>query len=906
MEKIYHISYSVTKIPDIKKIGGKAKNLAILSQQAIPVPPAFVLTTDFFEEFMGNDLKKLENFLETSNLDKTSIQAIANQINKLILSKNFSDILKNQIEESLKTQFKKDNSVYFAIRSSATDEDSANFSFAGQLESFLYQRKDENFYDSIKKCFASAYSERAMAYRFANQIPLATIRPAVIVQEMIFGDVSGVLFTGNPLTNNPDHTLINAAFGIGEGIVSGELDSDVIVVDENKKIIKQQIAKKEELLTFDSEKGFGTKKKSVETDKQKLPAITEEQISKLAKIGKVIENNIYNGVPQDIEWCIRENEIFIVQARPITTFSHINKKEYRTIYDNSNIIESYSGVTTPLTFSIVCDAFKWAYTDFLLRIKTPKKSMDKLERLLNNSVGFIKGLLYYNLNAWYTGLQEVPGYNLNRRFMEQMMGVKASVDIEKEEKISLIRRIFIELPRLIRTIFLLLFQLKFINKVVKKYHNIFNQTVLKYMDYDFSQCNNRQLMDIFYKIYFNITKNYGIPIINDFGTMIYYGQLAKFFKKLNLKDGDSLQNDLLAGEGEVESTKPTREIIRISNFIRQNQKLKDLFMQYSEKELIQKILETEDSEFSEVRALIKNYIKLYGDRAMNELKIEESTLREDPAFLFMMIKNYLKKEPINLEEMEKKERSVREKAEKIVYSQIGFMKKRKLNKILKKARFHIKKREELRFMRTKFAGVNRAIFNAIGKNFVKDELIEKYKDICYLTMNETFDLIEGRSVNLSFLKQLISMRKNNYVENQKNEPHERMYFYGDICQMRFAELYSEEEIELAEENTDPRILKGTPCSPGIVSGKVKVVLTPEDANLNGEILVTKRTDPGWVPLFPSISGLIIERGSVLSHSAVVAREMGIPTIVGLRKITEKIKDGDNVKMDGASGLVEKL
>jgi pyruvate,water dikinase len=256
--------------------------------------------------------------------------------------------------------------------------------------------------------------------------------------------------------------------------------------------------------------------------------------------------------------------------------------------------------------------------------------------------------------------------------------------------------------------------------------------------------------------------------------------------------------------------------------------------------------------------------------------------------------------------MEAREKAVRERAEKTLFEKVGFMKRRKLKKILKKARFHIKKREELRFMRTKYAGVVRSLVYRFGKNFEKSGLIDDFKDICFFTINEIFELIQGRSANRSFVKELVAMRKKDYEDNKNNEPHERMYYYGDIYEDKFVEILSDAELEPEEETGDANTFKGTPCSPGQIEGIAKVVLTAEDASLNGEILVTKRTDPGWVPLFPSISGLVIERGSVLSHSAVVAREMGIPTIVGLRKITERIQTDDRVRVDGSNGLVSRL
>ncbi|HCL58066.1 MAG TPA: hypothetical protein DHW82_13815 [Spirochaetia bacterium] len=906
MNLIYTVK-NLSAIPDTKKIGGKARNLALLSAKAIPVPDWMALSVDFFEKFMGSDLEPLKKLLSAKISNAKEIKPLSLELESLILKKNFSGELKTLIETTLKETFGETETLFYAVRSSATDEDSKNFSFAGQLESFLYLKHDSEFYESIKKCFASAYGERAMAYRHTNGIDLSAVRPAVIIQQMVFGEVSGVLFTGNPLTNNTDQTLITSAYGIGEGIVSGELDSDQFVVDEHRKIIKTLLVKKEEQISFDSEKGSGSIKLPVEAALQEKESLTESDILALYDLGRKIEKEIYSGLPEDIEWCIKDKKIYILQARPITTFSHIDKSKKRTIYDNSNIIESYSGVTSPLTFSFINIAFAYTYRGFMEVLRTPERRLKKLDAVLRNLLGHIKGRVYYNMNNWYRGLQEVPGYNLNRRFMEQMMGVKSSVDIEKENT-SIWQKIFIEVPLVLKALFTFLFNLKILKFKIKKFIKNFYRDITFYLKENFETYPNPKLVETYFYVLENFAKKWSTPILNDFGTMIYYGQLKKNIEKLNLKDGLTLQNDLLAGQGEIESTKPTKEIIGISNWIREDENLKKLFEQKSEKELIALILESDDKTYDTLRKKLKDYIFEWGARAMNELKLEEMTIKEDPTFLFTMIKNYLKKEKINVKEMEAREKAISTQAEKTVFSKVGFFKRRKLKKLIRKSRFHIKKREELRFMRTKVFSVVRSIITAMGKRFEKDGLIAHHRDVFYLTVNEVIELIEGRSSSQLIVKDIIELRKKEFDEYRKQESFERMYFYGDIYNNNLVEILSDEEVDMAkeEETGDPNIFRGTPCSPGFIKGKAKVVLTTEDADLNGEILVTKRTDPGWVPLFPSISGLVIERGSVLSHSAVVAREMGIPTIVGLRKITDKIQTGDLLEVDGSTGVVKKV
>lgn len=901
-----HIFYSSEmNLIDVSQIGGKAKNLAILSKQGIPVPSWFALTVDFFQEFMGEDLKDIDLILCKNYKNIDEIITASKEIIKIIEARVFNENLKHKVLTHMEKTFGNCNKKLFSVRSSAVDEDSISYSFAGQLESYLFVERDVTLFTSVKKCFVSAYSERAMAYRFINSIPIIGVRPAVIIQEMIFGEVSGVMFTGNPLTNNVDETLINGTYGIGEGIVSGELDTDTWVVDESCKIIKKTIVSKTEELVFDSEKGYGTKKQFVNALLIDEASLSDDNVLQLFKLGMTIEE-IFNSIPQDIEWCIANSKIYILQSRPITTLSHIRKNLERTILDNSNIIESFPGVTSPLTFSFASKLYELVYRRFYTIAGATEKQINSLDYRFRNMVSYVDGRIYYNLNSWYGTIQLVPGYNINRRLMENMMGVKVKIDIDKETEPSLIRKIFIEVPHLLRAIFKGLNNFLFIEKIIKKFIKNFDNHTQKYMDEKFVGYTNKDILDKLQILEKNIFAKWDAPIINDFLVMIFYGILTKLISALPIEDKSGLQNDLLCGQGDVESTKPTREIIKISNYIRNDKALFNLFINSSEERLIDIILNKNLPQYSKISVLIKTYISEFGFRCMNEMKLEENSIKEDPTFLFITIKNYLRKPPIDLEQMEEQEKKLRLQAEKIIFSELKGFKKLKFKWVLKHARKSIKNRERLRFMRTKIVGIYRSMLNAVGRNFTKDNLIDNYKDIFFLKENEIFELVEGRSVDREYTKTLIELRKKDFSKNLEKEPWERLHFYGDLYNEACVDILSEDEVLYSDTSSDINVLKGVPCSPGIIKGKAKIVLSPYDANLNGEILVAKRTDPGWVPLFPSVSGIIIERGSVLSHSAVVAREMGIPTIVGLRKVTEVIHNDDLLNMNGSTGVVEKI
>jgi len=905
MELIYNIN-KTTEIPEVSKIGGKARNLAILSKGQIMVPKWIVITTDFFDEFMGNEISKIDSLLSKPCKNDENVIKLSKQITEMILEMDFSSKLQEFIEKEINTHLPNNKDSYFSVRSSAVDEDSADFSFAGQLESFLYLQNNDHLYDSIRNCFASAFSERVMLYRHNHKIPFKGIRPAVIIQEMIFGDISGVMFTSNPLNNDIDQTLINSTYGIGEGIVSGELDSDTWIVDQYDEIVEEKIVPKQEMISFDYENQYGTKKINVDQIKAEKSSLNQSSVLKLKKIGESIES-IFAHTPQDIEWCVKNNMFYILQSRPITTFSKINKKITKTILDNSNIIESYPGVTSPFTFSFASMCYNDVYRQFFSSMGVSEKRINSLSSSFRTLLCYIEGRIYYNINSWHNTLQLLPGYNLNSELMDNMMGVKNPTKIDTLENVSLSDKWLVEIPRLLHGIFNIFGSFKALERTMKKFINTFYAVTNDYMDEKFESYTNESLLKIYeHEIDPKVLKNWKAPIINDLYVMIYFGLLTKLMKKLDIENNESIQNDLLCGEGEVESTKPTIEIIKISNWIRHDKELMNFFLSSSEAELQKETLESNNDKYSTIQKKLKEYISEYGFRCMGELKLEESSLKEDPTFLFTMLKNYLKKEPINLGEMEEKEKAIRANAEEIVFKNISPSLKPIFNHVLKNARKAIKNREKLRFMRTKIFGIMRSMINAIGRNFHSDGLISDSKDIFFLHFDEIVQLIEGRFLSPNNVKDIIDIRKKAQEKYHEREPGERMYFYGDIYKNNFVEILT--DYNLNEEDCDlgENTYKGVPCSPGEIEGIAKIILSPQDANLNGEIMITKRTDPGWVPLFPSVSGIVIERGSVLSHSAVVAREMGIPTIVGLRGITDKINDNDKVLVNGATGIIKKL
>ncbi len=403
-------------------------------------------------------------------------------------------------------------------------------------------------------------------------------------------------------------------------------------------------------------------------------------------------------------------------------------------------------------------------------------------------------------------------------------------------------------------------------------------------------------------------KRWKAPIINDYLCMLFFGLLKKLTGEwvADAKTAESLQNDLLCGEGGLDSTEPTKCLMRLAENLDKGDKATRDWLLSTPAEKI----------WDEIRAEKKHlpfavgfhdFLDRFGFRSINELKLEEPDLHDDPTFVINSIVSYVRSGSYKIGDMEAREREIRATAEGKVKAKLGGLRLMLYWWVLKQARRAVKNRENLRFARTKIFGVSRHLFRAMGRKLTALGVLGNEHDIFYLTVEEIVAYIEGRGLSGN-LSPMVEARKVEYaVYRDTAPPPDRFISLGaaGVSNEHMNVLAEGDLLRSLSESDDPNILKGTPCSPGVIEGIVRVVHNVKDAEgINGEILVTARTDPGWVPLYPSCSGLLIERGSLLSHSAVVARELGLPTIVGVNGgLMTKLKTGQRVRVDAGKGEI---
>lgn len=850
-------------------IGGKARNLLHLQQQGFSVPDWSVIPQEALWAILPSMTEIA--FEKRHQIAKEAIK------NYEIAEKDIQDLIAHFPDNT-----------YFAVRSSAIDEDGAAFSFAGQFESHLFVNA-QNMAEAIKKVWLSAFSDRVLQYRQHHHATEMQLGIAVIVQEMIDADAAGVAFGMNPITGARDEKMISAVWGLGEGLVSGELNADNFKIKHNK-IIERQIVEKTQQVKPNHQRN-GTITTDVSVENQQLATLSDEQILNIEQILNQCKK--YYGKPQDIEFAVKNNKIFLLQARPITNLHQVADPEgEHIIWDNSNIIESYPHTTTPLTFSFIIKMYEAVYVQFAEMMGVSATDIAENQHTFANMLGLIKGRVYYNLLSWYKALALLPGYALNAGFMEKMMGVKERFELKHIKK----RSKWSEQLRVANMVRIMLKNWWALPNMRIQFQKEFNAIMLDYEQIKLENCRAEELMHLYLKFEQTLLKKWKAPLVNDFFAMIYFGVLQKLVTKYNISETPNIANDLLCGAKDIISTEPVHRCLKIATMIANNPTAKQFFLENNENIIWENL---DNTAFKSIKKEIDDYIQKFGERCVGELKLETITYKQQPTNFIKILKSYAEQGVTNKIQENNVEEKLRHDAEAKVNNSLKnkFLQKFIFNYVLKNTRILVSARENLRYERTRGFGMVRRLFCAIGDVFFAEGIVEKPRDIFYLSKEEVFDHIKGTSFN-GDLKQLIILRKKEFEKFDKETTSERIHTRGIVYQGNdFTPLSMTANFE--------GDLSGIGCCPGRVRAKVRIVRDPNEVeNLNGDILVTSSTDPGWVTLFPTASAILVERGSLLSHSAIVSREMGKPCIVGVTGLLQILKTGDEVEMDGSTGAIK--
>ena len=754
-----------------------------------------------------------------------------------------------------------------AVRSSSVEEDGSQNSFAGQFDSFLQVAPDA-ITDHAYKVWDSAFSDHIEAYRkslgASGDVPL----PAVLVQQMVDADVSGVAFSADPVSGDRNTAVVAATRGVGEALVSGECQGDTWHVGANGNIKFREL-------------------------ESAAPVLRDRQIRKIAKLVRAVSKHY--GSAQDIEWAIEAGQVFLLQSRDITTLNDSDTVDDYALWDNSNIVESYGGVTTPLTFSVARSAYQEAYRHFGRVLGVSEREIARNDRAYEQMIGLIQGRVYYNILNWYRLLMLTPGFRFNKKFMEQMMGVTEGLPqealpvTEDDSSLAACRAMF-GLARVARRLITKLFRH---NSRVKKFHALLDDAL---QPVELESLTLNELLEHYEDLEGKVIPAWDTPLINDLYCMIFHGALRALCERWLDEDLAGVHNDLVSGEAGIISLEPVKRMKKMASIAARSPKFANALRDAS----VETISRCIDSNRA-FRDEFDSYLERFGDRCLDELKLESQTVADDPLPLLRAVGQLAR---IAHQRNSTVKDDTRANAEALVDECLSGSPVRRFifSATLKLARARVRDRENLRFERTRVYGRVRAIFVEIGQRLRELDVFGDANDIFYLSADEISGIVRGTGSSCR-LSALVECRRREFAKYAKDDDPPRRFITKGPAQLPS----SMQAAPISVSNSDEFSRSGQACSPGIVRGPVRIVRDPRDAEIQqGEILVAQRTDPGWVMIFPLVTGMIMERGSLLSHSAIVARELRIPAVVGVEDACSWLKDGDWVELDGASGTIRRL
>lgn len=749
------------------------------------------------------------------------------------------------------------SSRLYAVRSSASVEDSPENSFAGIFETKLFVKDLET---AIKEVWLSLFEKKSLHYCLDRKISWTSLQMDIVIQEMIDGEKSGVLFQANPAGKITEQVIV-AGWGLGQGIVDEETDTDRYLIEEYEIKESHIETKKVALAHVNGE----IRKIYVPDSKKEISVLNQSEIEKLLTASTVI--SIHTTHFMDIEFTFKSGELFILQARPITT---LPSKKHVHIFDNSNIAENYPGFSSPLTFTGLARGYSKNFKNLIRYIGFKDEDWSHLNNNLDHLVGYWGGQIYYNLNNWYSVYTLLPfGAEKAITSFNEMVGIHSGSLIEIPER-SFLKKIRILSKILPRFFSFFLFEKTYHDKYKKQFKDLYHD----YLKASTEAKNAFEVIQLIQKLdndYLSIIK---IPLFNDFFSSLLNYQCRKLAKDLIPENGEQLYNDLLSNREDLESSKAIYSLIELA-------------------EMVQKNPDLENEEF---RNKLTQHFDRFGDRSQWEMKLEVPTARETPETTLKLIREYaeagLTKEVQRKREKEKSESANRK------FDSLTFRKPLKtlLFKFLfSKCTEALAFREDSRFDRVRFKGLSRNLILKLGFVMVEKKWIHQPEDLFYLTYDEIISLVHD-SFGTSYWMELIDLRKKHLSQYKTLKLPDRILTN---------DLVSVKKFTVDSSTTSTSLIKGIPCSGGNIETECEVVLDLNHApSLNGKILVAERTDPAWGYFFVGVKGIIIEKGSMLSHAAIISRELGIPCIINVKNATQIFKSGMKIRMNGDTGEIE--
>ena len=857
-------------------VGGKGQSLIRMAQIGLPTPPGFVLTVEFFQCWIS-ELKLTGEWKAFEKADELELESCSAKLKVRASSLEFSAEQKAVINEALGSL--EDVDLY-AVRSSSPEEDLAGFSFAGGYETILGVTQ-KSVFDAIKQAFASCLDYRVQCYKLAHGFNLLEPRIAVIVQEQIKSDISGVVFSINPLTNNYDEVVFNANWGLGESVVSGTCTPDTVIVDKWKMQVKNRVCGAKESKVLLLEKG-GTREIKAEGESDTELCLSDGTALSLTRYVKTLEEVFRK--PVDVEWAVSNDHEYILQARPVTTF-----------------------VPLPPELLTPPNKPRKLFLDVSLTVQALEKPVSAMGCSVMKRIGKLAGQKVYGIDPFggsngSKGFARVAGgrFYLDLTAALALMSKESLADkLENMDPVvaKSLRSIDTSIyeinvsPRLLKVPFTLL------PTLFKTLPGVLRARTFPYDAHRDAQKEFLKLKEDLRKIsqsklglakmvdkLFERTADYLFKhSITCFAGSRY--ALERMKKACRIIDPNLVKNLEVALPNNV-TTEMGLELYRVSRLLRGSQGALD----------VDKPVEDQDLP-ADFKVRWNDFLSTYGHRGPGELDIASPRYRDNPRSLLLQIKALASEDEGAPNPQKRFEEGVklRAKTYQEICDRLKDIDKSKLNRF--RNTYNAWEvlggyREFHKFCVIYMIDLLRQRLLAEAERLVKKGQLESVEQIFDLTIEDLEkhgpwskdDLTDKAHSNRSFTDQLAGVIRMPALIDSR----------GEIVRPKVAQM-------------EDGVVVGAPISSGVVQGRIKVLSSPDEKPLEvGEILVARATDPGWTPLFINAAGLILEVGGLLQHGALVAREYGLPCVGGVTGATRIWHDGDLVEVDGNTGAVKLL
>lgn len=850
--------------------GGKGANLGELSKiEGIHVPEGFCISTEAFKRIIEEtpSIKELIHKLSFLKVDEIKkISELSGEIRREIENINIPEDIHKEIVKAL---FIFGEESAYAIRSSATAEDLPTASFAGQQDTYLNIVGKESILKHISKCWASLFTERAVIYRIQKGFNHDKVQLSVLVQKMVFPQGAGILFTADPVTSNRKVSSIDASFGLGEAMVSGIVNTDIYKV-YNGEIIHKKISSKK-LAIYPLKEG-GTREQAIDDRKQNMQVLTDKQILQLEDIGRKIEK--YFGAPQDIEWCLVDDTFYIVQARPITTLYPIPEPSdgENHVYVSVGHQQMMTDPMKPLGMSL------FQLTSFGERFKaggrlfvdvTPMLVQSDTRKMLLNTMGqhdpLIKDALITICERGdfikCLSNDDEASHESNKREISSPSQPQIKNDITIVTDLIKSSQMYIE-------------------ELKEKIKSKSGLDLLDFILEDTQELKN-SLFD---------PKSTGVFIAAIDASLWINEKMNEWLGEKNVADilSQSVPNNVTSEMGLA--------LLDVADVIRPYKEVVDYLQHTKDDNFLDELVKFKGGK--EVKESIYNYLDKYGMRCVGEVDITRNRWSEKPSTLIPMIlsnvKNFEPNASNNKFEQGRKEALKKEEEllERLKQLPDGEEKAKETKEKIDLMRNFIGYREYPKYIIVNRYFIYKQALLKEAEKLVQAKLINEKEDIYYLTFEELYQVIKTNKLDYK----IITKCKEEHKLYEKLTPPRVITSDGEIIMGKYK-----------GKNLPADAILGLPVSSGIIEGRARVILNVEDAYIEeGDILITSFTDPSWTPLFVAIKGLVCEVGGLMTHGAVIAREYGLPAVVGVENATKLIKDGQRIRVNGGEGYIEIL